>query len=323
MKEHSDKILNSLVPLVFDRQSIRLSELSQKLKLEPERVRGYLSQLIEAGFPIELSNDVVTRLKQHQFLDAHTLFQGLDPSVQPSIDSLDVLPCVDSTNEFLLRQTHNDCWKIAVAEYQTRGRGRRGRNWQSQFGDGICMSLARQVPKERLVPLSLVAGVSVATTLRSLGGEEIGLKWPNDVVARDYKLGGILTESQSTSSGIIAVIGLGLNYRFSRRPDELSEYGVIDLLELCNPVSRSWVCCQLLNTLLTDMTQYLDVGFGPFRDSWAAMDAFAGRHVSIKENETYCDGIADGIDSSGAFRLRTDSGVRCFLAGDVSLRLRP
>src|SRR5512134_3558368 len=124
---------------------------------------------------------------------------------------LRVLERCTSTNDLLLKARPEKPVLVA-AEEQSAGRGRRGRRWHSAPGAGITFSLGRRVrrPVRELAALSLVAGVAVARALHALGMTAVRLKWPNDLVTGDAKLGGILVE---TRNGGQAVIGIGLNHR--------------------------------------------------------------------------------------------------------------
>src|SRR5918911_3234723 len=114
-----------------------------------------------------------------------------------------VLGRCTSTNELLLAEGCADV--LLAAEEQTAGRGRRGRRWRSAPGKGVTFSMAKLVqrPLRELGGLSLAAGVGVARALRALGAAEVGLKWPNDLVVGDAKLGGILVQTRSLAPGVL------------------------------------------------------------------------------------------------------------------------
>src|SRR5260221_9055357 len=119
-----------------------------------------------------------------------------------------VLERCGSTNALLLKERKGGL--LLAAEQQTAGRGRRGRRWYSAPGNGVTFSLSRTVrrPLRELAGLSLVAGVAVARALRALG-VRAALKWPNDVVVGEAKLGGILVETRGNEREVLAGSGLG------------------------------------------------------------------------------------------------------------------
>src|SRR3954471_20248616 len=108
-----------------------------------------------------------------------------------------------STNEVLLAESRPGV--LLVAREQTGGRGRRGRRWYSPAGAGPTFSPSARL--ERLAGLPLAAGIATARALRRLGADAVELKWPNDLVVRGAKLGGILVQTRRG----FAVIGVGIN----------------------------------------------------------------------------------------------------------------
>src|SRR5690348_15026757 len=125
-----------------------------------------------------------------------------------------VLERCTSTNSVLLGEAPAHCVLLA-AEAQSAGRGRRGRRWYASPGYAVTFSLCRTTrrPLRELPGLALAAGVAVVRALRGLGARQASLKWPNDIVVDEAKLGGILVESRTREGGTLAVIGVGINCR--------------------------------------------------------------------------------------------------------------
>lgn len=229
---------------------------------------------------------------------------------------VDVVAECASTNTLLLaRAEASPSGAVLVAERQTAGRGRLGRHWHSEPAASLTFSLLYKLPRG-VVPsgLSLAAGVGIAEALRGLGVDGLALKWPNDVLRRGKKLGGILIEM----SGAAAVIGIGLNLRLSDNlPDEvLTHAAAVDLA-----IDRN----ELLARLLTALHEALDTfgrgGFAALRDRWSALDAYADMPVRvISEFAVPVEGICAGVDADGALLLKTATCVQRIIAGDVSLR---
>jgi len=145
----------------------------------------------------------------------------LSDSVDGRIARLQVLATIDSTNSYLISEPAPapGYWSVVIAHEQTDGRGRGGNAWHSPPGGGLWLSAAHtfETPPANLAPLTLVLGVVVASELEALGVEDVGVKWPNDIVADGRKLGGILVET--ASPGATAVMGLGLNLRLADPAD--------------------------------------------------------------------------------------------------------
>ena len=244
---------------------------------------------------------------------------------------LEVFTELESTNRHLLDGPAPDPGILAacVAEYQSAGRGRRGRSWQAPIGMGLCLSTAwsfRETPPE-LAALSLAVGVAVRHVLRREAGIEIGLKWPNDLVWDDRKLGGILVEFRAEAQGRCHVVaGLGINVAM---PPELLERisdwptGAVDLRQATNgrqPL-RTALVTKLLEALEALFASYELHGFAPHRDEWLSADCLVGKPVRVDEASHSIVGTARGIDADGALLLDTAAeGRRRIISGDISVR---
>lgn len=240
---------------------------------------------------------------------------------------LQVLPLVDSTNRVLMDADPAEDPQAVIAEYQSAGRGRRGREWHSPFGANLYLSTAWTYPlwPPQLPALSLAVGVVCARALHAAGVDGIRLKWPNDLWVAERKLGGILIEQRGESSGICRVIvGVGINVSMHK-----AQAGGIDqpwitvdeamALAGRGAASRNPLACDLLHGLHECLSRYTVKGFEPYRDEWLALDALRDRTVQVPGEERL-RGVGRGIDASGAFLIETRDGLRAVHAGDVSLR---
>jgi len=131
----------------------------------------------------------------------------------PGLD-VSVLESCDSTNSRLLEAPASVRPVLLAAERQSAGRGRRGRRWHALPGGSIAFSVARTIrrPIRELPGLSLIAGAAAARALRALGARGVSIKWPNDLMVGDAKLGGILVETRMSGGAPLAVIGIGINH---------------------------------------------------------------------------------------------------------------
>ena len=149
-------------------------------------------------------------------LDAAVLRRALAEASLASLEDLEVFASIPSTNTHLLAKSPPAAGRlhVALADHQTAGRGRRARQWLSPPGAGLCLSVAYTFaePPGQLPCLTLAIGVGIVHALETLGVGGIGLKWPNDIVVRESKLGGMLAESHGVStSGAAVVVGIGIN----------------------------------------------------------------------------------------------------------------
>lgn len=233
---------------------------------------------------------------------------------------------------------------VRIAGVQTAGRGRQGRTWEAAPGDALLLSLAYPIalPLFRLSGLSLALGCATLSALRRLPLREpnrLGLKWPNDILCDEAKLGGILIEIAATCSHEThLVIGIGINLRQTQSgvpnqrrqtpgtPNQSSELGRTALETLLDGEVRfPHLSAELLTHLLDALAHALETfethGFAAFRAAWWADHAYRTRAVSILEGgaETL-RGTAVDIDDEGRLLLCTSHGQVPIVAGDVSLR---
>ena len=235
-----------------------------------------------------------------------------------------VLAVTDSTNTQLLASTAGDDPQALFAEFQTAGRGRRGRHWVSPFGANLYFSLAWSFAgwPAQITALPLVVGISAARVLRELGLAEVGVKWPNDLYFRGRKLGGILIEHRGEAGGPCrAIIGVGLNVNMSARQAEAVDQPRTSVqAALGCSVSRDLLASRLLAELQAALRQFEQSGFAPFAAPWRELDLCANRAVRVAAEPPY-DGIARGIEPGGALIVEAAGGRRVVHSGEVSLRL--
>ncbi len=256
-------------------------------------------------------------------LDRSRVQQGLAPNM-----SVDVLQSTDSTNAEVMRLLAvNAPAPLAIlAEHQSAGRGRRGRSWSSPYAGNIYLSLGWRFPvgAPRLEGLSLAVGVVVAEALSANGlAGRVALKWPNDIWVHGRKIGGILIElSGDLEEACSAVVGVGINGRLGSTAAQGIDQPWTDIYtELGYVPDRSALAIDLLNRLNDMMSGFSVAGFGGWVSRWAALDGLAGQSVQVVTASGVVSGTAAGVDSSGALRLRTDSGAEMlFHGGEVSLR---
>lgn len=262
-------------------------------------------------------------------LQADAIRAALPAAVRAELAALEVAWTLDSTNTCLLqREAPAHGCAVLLAERQTGGRGRRGRQWASPLAAHVYLSLARRFEGglARLGGLSLVAGIAAAEAMQALGFPQVRLKWPNDLVVAEgagmRKLGGLLVEGGGEAGGAArAVVGLGLNVRMPPAFAAAIDQPWIDLAALASPPPRDAVVARLLRHLLPALAQFDAEGLAPFLPRYAALDALAGRRVRLHEAAGTSAALALGIAADGALRVRDeDGGERCVHAGDVSVR---
>ena len=263
-------------------------------------------------------------------LDAESIQQPITEVLGARLDKLEVFLEIESTNSYLLDQPSPlpGRFRVALADYQTAGRGSFDRIWQSPPSSGLCLSIAYtflRIP-DKLPSLTLVLGVGVIEALERLDIGGISLKWPNDIVAFDGKLGGILTEVQnSISNGVTVIAGIGLNVDLPDSMQVLDELSwankIIDLKKCTGKLpSREKLSVVVIESLLGCMIRFESHGFAPFQDSWRKYDWLKGKQIIIDTPDgRHYSGVADGVDHNGALNIRTNEDRRSIIAGAITL----
>lgn len=208
-----------------------------------------------------------------------------------------------------------------IADAQSSGRGRGGHTWHSPPGQNLYISvvLRPRIPAERVAPIALVVGLAVATTVeRRLGDEPLlGIKWPNDVLARGRKLGGVLVEGRLRGAEVGSlVVGVGVNVRTQSFPDAIAARATSLFLLGCRDLDRATLAAQLIAAIGEAAAVFEREHLAPFAADLARRDALRGARVDVSDQR----GVAEGIDEEGRLLVRSDDGVlHRIAAGEVTL----
>lgn len=221
-----------------------------------------------------------------------------------------------------------------AAEWQSEGRGRMGRPWVSPFGRSLSFSYSAELdlPSSQLSGLSLLIGLAVAKTLKKYGAEDVGLKWPNDLICRNgefkgSKLGGILVEIAGETEGpSLVTIGVGLNLNVPEKEMEEVDQPWVNIIDLLPgdhinlPFSRN----ELLGDMLVQISQHIDnfveSGFSEYLEEWKEFDDLYGEKVYIIHPRQRYHGVANGISKNGGLCLLTQNGTLEINSGEVKVR---
>src|SRR4051812_32670584 len=229
--------------------------------------------------------------------------------------TVELLPSIDSTNSELMRRARNGQHDpvLLVAEQQTAGRGRLGREWRSGPADSLTFSLGMVLAPRDWWGLSLAAGVAIAEALHP----DVQLKWPNDLWVADAKLGGILIETAPAADrqARYAIVGVGLNLR-PRGAEGLSTQPAW-LQQLRPELDAGAALLAIVPALAATLKRFQAEGFRLFRDAFARRDALKGREVRVSDGRT---GVAQGVDGQGALLVHPAAGPVAITSSEVSVR---
>lgn len=285
-----------------------------------------------AGLRIESAIGRGYRLSRPiEFLNHASISRSVAASGDGTAARIEIFDDIDSTNSYLFARVKPETGQLGVclAEYQSGGRGRRGRTWIAPFGGGLCLSLGWMFAAQPadIGALGLAAGVVTRRVLAEATGLAIEIKWPNDLILKDKKLGGILVELSAEANGpCLAVIGIGINVSVdaaaleSIRPMHLP---AVDLSAALGGrgASRNQLASALITALGQLLESYPTGGFAPYHAELRSVDYLQGRDVRVQGDTQAVTGIAMGIGSDGALLVETEGGLCKLLSGEVSVGL--
>lgn len=312
-----------IVELLSSGDFVSGAVLGDALGVSRTAVWKYLNTLTEWGVSVEKVKGRGYRISGGmELLCAERILASMPSSAPVLIDNLIVLPSVDSTNN--VARSKIECGTgsgfVCIAERQTGGRGRHGRQWLSPFGRNLYMSLVWNFEggAAALEGLSLAVGVAAVRAIRSLGVEGLALKWPNDILLEGRKLGGVLLEMMGDPVGSCQVIvGIGINLGMPEDSDvgqpwaDLSRHGAI---------GRNKLAGALLSELLPMLEAYSANGFSTYRAEWESWDAHRDALVELRTPRTAVQGYARGVSETGAILIEVSGQTESYTGGELSLR---
>lgn len=255
-----------------------------------------------------------------ELLNFEKILSAIEDNHRNLLSSLEIFDAIDSTNSYLLTKAKEGAPSggVCFAEQQTHGRGRCGKSWFSPYGTNIyCSLLWRFDQYADLSGLSIAVGVMIVNVLKKYGIKNgLELKWPNDILFLQHKLGGILLECNNNA----VIIGIGLNLSL---PSVVKHENWIAIQDITGKTpARNYLAGLLVNELLAKLLLYQSQGLHAFLADWQQYDVLKNKSVMIHTpNAQYC-GIMRGINEKGEILLQQDNGsVQCFCYGEVSVKI--
>ncbi|OLC95708.1 MAG: biotin--[acetyl-CoA-carboxylase] ligase [Acidobacteria bacterium 13_1_40CM_4_58_4] len=231
----------------------------------------------------------------------------------------------DSTNRVALELGHagEPEGAVVLAEEQTAGRGRAGRVWSSERAAGIYVTL---LLRPKLAPvqaplLTMMAGLSAHAAVEAVTGLAVDLKWPNDLIIRGKKVGGILTEMHAEPGQVrFVIVGIGLNVNQEKFPGELASIATSLRLETGKPQSRMELLVRLLREFESDYNRMLREGVASVVKRFEVISSYAhGKRVRVTNGTESYLGTTAGLGPEGLLQVERDDGrVVTVIAGDVA-----
>lgn len=255
-------------------------------------------------------------VKKVKLIDAARVQSAINPAVAFEHHLL-----IDSTNNVLMAKPPSQNRMACAAEMQGAGRGRRGRAWVSPFGQNLALSFMGGIDlaMSELGGLSVVIGVELVQVLRDLGFKEVGIKWPNDLITKVGKLGGILIElDQLPGRASRVCVGIGLNVAVAPDFQEIDQIAVA--LGRDGLAGRTELVIRFIEAIDTVLAKFSPVMMAQYQARWEALDLYYGQSVRVLQGDEVVTGRNEGIDMAGCLVLDVGGDRRIFNAGEVSLR---
>lgn len=320
--KHFSAIQLAIIEQLSDGHCHSGSVIGKTLGVSRTAIWKHIAQLIEAGVPIKsIANQGYQLMRPFIPLSRSKIAER---SKQDS--DIHVFAEIDSTNTYLKELTTDNPITVCCAESQIKGRGRFGRQWVSPFGENIYLSFRQQIDccLSQLSGLSLVISLAVHHCLkRFIDTEDIKIKWPNDLIWNQKKLGGVLIEMIAEGNGSTQIIiGIGLNVNTATHEHPLDDKPWCSLHEISGLYfDRNQIIGHLLNDLADYLNEFLLNGFDVFMARWHHVDYLFGKSIEVQQNIKLLHGIAKGIDSTGQLLLLHGNGVmQALSSGDTSLK---
>ena len=261
-------------------------------------------------------SDILNQVEIEQNINSYKL------SNAPQIIYLDE---VDSTNNYarLMAEKINSDF-LVVADKQTLGKGRMGRSWSSPAGVGIFMSLCikPEMAVENTSMITLVTAISLCDAIEELYPINATIKWPNDIVINSKKISGILTEMSSDMDGIKYIIsGMGINVNNKEFPDDIKDMASSLLLETGILADRSKLIAAVIYHFYKNMNIFLKTGdMSGLKENYENHLVNIGKDVKILDPKGIYQGVALGIDETGALLVNAEGKIKRIISGEVSVR---
>ena len=225
---------------------------------------------------------------------------------------IDIFSSIDSTNTQCKRQELSKKYLLVISEHQSDGRGRAGKSWSSPKLGNIYMSLAFKNAFNNS-PLSLIVGSIVAEAIKSItNSEHIGLKWPNDILLKNKKIGGILVENEIQNNNIKTIVGIGINLSLEEKEDWWG-----DLSEFKDKIDRNY----LINQISAMIIGFIELNKLNWKDIWNKNCVHMNKKIKIaSNNKVMHEGIFIGIEDDGSMNLKVANNVKNFKFGEISIQ---
>ncbi|MBO9492458.1 bifunctional biotin--[acetyl-CoA-carboxylase] ligase/biotin operon repressor BirA [Endozoicomonas sp. G2_1] len=299
-------------------------QMAEQCQLSRSAIAKHINSLAEVGLDIYRVSGKGYKLSTPlDLLNRDKINQYLPDSRQHSVD---VHTIIESTNDYLLGQVRQQITpnQVCLAEYQSAGRGRRGRQWISPFASNIYLSMYWHLEQgmSEAMGLNIVSALAISDAINELYQLDVQLKWPNDVYINGKKLAGILIDLEGQPlEDCHCVIGIGVNVAMPESQAQQIDQPWADLSSsVASNINRNQLAATLIKRLSTRLQQHKEQGLETMLEAWHQRDMYLDQEVKIITGSKETIGISRGINQQGALLLLQGQKVTPIYGGEVSLR---
>jgi BirA family transcriptional regulator, biotin operon repressor / biotin---[acetyl-CoA-carboxylase] ligase len=321
------RLAQQIIAILLKREPVSGEDLAGRLGISRTAIWKHIRLLKEVGFTVEARTGKGYRLTQVPDLLLPVLIQT---RLKTKIIGQNIhhFPQIESTNTKARELAEQGAPEgtLVVAEYQTRGKGRLSRPWDSPAGQNLLFSiiLRPSLPPQQTFNLVLLVSVALCRAIQLKTNLELKIKWPNDLYCREKKLAGLLAEFAAESDRLnYVIIGVGLNVNWSPAalPQDAQPATSI-FQETGIRASRLEIMVSFLSGMDRLYRQAQREGYQFIKQAWDHYSLIKNRPVKVLNGKETWSGIAQGIDPQGALIVILDNGEKKrFLTGDVHLRI--
>lgn len=298
--------------------------LSRKMAVSRSAIWKHVRKLREEGYLIQSSpRKGYLFEKTSEMLLPNEIRDGLDSEIFGKRDIV-YYSETDSTNtkakDLAIKGAHEGT--LIISEKQTKGRGRKSRDWFSPSRGGIYASLILRpkISPNEAPKITLLTAVATAEALLFLTGLDVSIKWPNDILVKGKKIAGILTEISTEMDAIdYIVVGLGLNVNTGNFPGDIKKKATSVFIETGKPFPRLTLIKEYLKLYEKYYGIFKRIGFEPILTRWKEFAEIIGRRVIVEMIDKKCAGVVQDIDNDGFLILKNNNGEPYrIISGDVT-----
>ncbi|WP_346796680.1 biotin--[acetyl-CoA-carboxylase] ligase [Halomonas sp. Bachu 37] len=322
--------IGNLMRLLSDGKVHSGEQLGEALGVSRAAVWKQLKKLEALGVEVEAVKGRGYRLSRpFEPLDGATVVAGLPHDARRHLARLFVEDQLPSSNEYIRQRFTQGAGhaEVCLAELQTAGRGRRGRQWTTPWGQSLMLSIGWRFEGGVGVLEGLSLAVAVALTqVLEHHGVVPRLKWPNDVLLADAegklgKLAGILIEVTGDAAGPCeVVVGMGMNLWLPNTLRASLDQPVAALFDQLHDLSRNQLAAETVAALLKLLASFEKEGFEAWHEEWNRRHAYAGMPVRVIEGQREQQAVAGEVDAAGNLWVSEEGRERRLAGGEISVR---